>query len=386
MDHSPKIRCFQSKDTLVADSVYFTFLAEGAANAIFQICSYSSTSEGRPHFTFADEKDMPVPLSSVLNKVLRIGKGRPKTLTCYEVMSGFEDEIKPLFRPDRLQGSPTSPLQLPQDATLLFEDFLMEHEVVLLSEEVCQNLFQQLHERCPPKHCTGSHTLEDRGILLPDMSSVQNSVLMVEIKPKWLVQSPNAPRDSYRCRTCALHAYRSTEAGSRRESYICPLQLAAGNSKDIERYLKYHIRKELGNNTDTDILEAVLRRTIPYLSGGPGHQLLRYLQALQVKLDPQGVLMREKVPLHLRDEYDRRLRLCMTLRDCSLLIRVPYVDETQPIKAKLGDLDFKSSDKIEDWTEKELALINGGWYTEIQAGVGQCLIAQEWKHSVSYYM
>lgn len=79
----------------------------------------------------------------------------------------------------------------------------------------------------------------------------------------------------------------------------------------------------------------------------------------------------------------------MTLRDCSLFVRIPY-DESIPIEAKLGDLDFKSSDKLHDWYNKEQMLVHGGWYTTIKGGVdggpSGCWIASGWaKHAPWYF-
>lgn len=217
------------------------------------------------------------------------------------------------------------------------------------------------------------------------MSSVQGSALMIEIKPKWLVQSPNAPRDAYRCRTCALHASRKNKAKAPPESYICPLQLVAANSNAIERYLRYQINQEL-KDLNPEVAEAILRRALMYLTVGLGHKLLKHIQTLQAQLDPKGCLLKDQISTEQLPEYDRRLRLAMTLRDCSLFIRIPYADESQPIEAKLGDLDFKSIDKLPDWKDKEVGLTNGGWYTDLNAGMRECLIAEGWRRFIPHYM
>lgn len=51
----------------------------------------------------------------------------------------------------------------------------------------------------------------------------------------------------------------------------------------------------------------------------------------------------------------------MTLRDCSVYVRLP-LDENEEIEARIGDLDVKSPDKGEKWKEQERELIEGGWY------------------------
>jgi len=54
----------------------------------------------------------------------------------------------------------------------------------------------------------------------------------------------------------------------------------------------------------------------------------------------------------------------MTLRDCSLFIKMSYTAKgLVSIESKLGDLDFKSAVKIVDWSEKERQLLNDGSYT-----------------------
>lgn len=104
---------------------------------------------------------------------------------------------------------------------------------------------------------------------------------------------------------------------------------------------------------------------------------MRYLQA---QLDAKGVLGHSSCP-----DCDHRLRLAMTLRDCSLFIRIPWADPNAPIEAKLGDLDFKSHGKMGDWLEKEEGLLHGGWYMDLKSGMQQCWIAQGWKIHVPYY-
>jgi inositol-pentakisphosphate 2-kinase len=69
--------------------------------------------------------------------------------------------------------------------------------------------------------------------------------------------------------------------------------------------------------------------------------------------------------------YD--LRLAMTLRDCSLFVVVPLRDGE--VTSKLADLDFKSAEKIDDWRDKEAALVDEGWYTKSPEAHAVCLLA-----------
>lgn len=37
--------------------------------------------------------------------------------------------------------------------------------------------------------------------------------------------------------------------------------------------------------------------------------------------------------------------------------------ESEPIEARIGDLDMKSGKKADYWRALEMSLIDGGWYT-----------------------
>lgn len=129
-----------------------------------------------------------------------------------------------------------------------------------------------------------------------------------------------------------------------------------------------------------DIRDIVAQRIVPYLTTGPGHKILQHIRYLQGQLDPRGVL---SCPSGSTEED--RLRLAMTLRDCSLFIRVPWADTNAPIEAKLGDLDFKSRGKTHDWLMKEEGLIHGGWYVSLDSGMDECWIARGWKMYAPHY-
>lgn len=126
--------------------------------------------------------------------------------------------------------------------------------------------------------------------------------------------------------------------------------------------------------------EAIIQRAVPYLTTGPGHKILQHIRYLQGQLDPEGVLSCSS-----SSKEENRLRLAMTLRDCSLFIRIPWLDQNMPIEAKLGDLDFKSRGKKIDWAMKEKRLLHGGWYVELESGMDECWIAQGWKKYAPHY-
>jgi inositol-pentakisphosphate 2-kinase len=84
-------------------------------------------------------------------------------------------------------------------------------------------------------------------------------------------------------------------------------------------------------------------------------KLLERLRDLQMMLDPIGVLD--------NDKNDENFRAAMTLRDCTVFIRLPKEEEEWHLaEARIGDLDLKSPDKAGYWKETERALIDEGWY------------------------
>lgn len=56
----------------------------------------------------------------------------------------------------------------------------------------------------------------------------------------------------------------------------------------------------------------------------------------------------------------------MTLRDCTLFVLQTGEGEDAKFEARLGDLDFKSADKVPKWRETEQSLIVEGWYTNTE--------------------
>lgn len=238
--HEPQILCrptnFQNSGES-SNSIRFEFLAEGAANAVFRVVPCQSQGNQKT-FVFGDAQGTILSKEKCSRKVLRMSKGKPKTLKYKEIMEGFEDVVKPLFRKtEPSQERPPDPstvsnLRIDES----FEEFIMEHEGVAIAPEALAALIAEMHTHCPNNRHIEPHYLEERGILLPDMSSIPGSVTTIEIKPKWLLQSPNAPRDAYLCRNCALHASRESGKPISR-TWICPLALAAGDKTSIKPYV-----------------------------------------------------------------------------------------------------------------------------------------------------
>ena len=253
--HEPVIRCRRARRQEYHNTFRFQFLDEGAANVVFRVIPCSGQSKGYVfhHREGTGKEGTILQRHELEHRVLRMSKGKPKTLRYREIMHGFEHEVLPLFRKIESRHAPNSDESRPDlnsisihthPRNLLnlsvdrsFEEFVMDHQGVSLSYEALHALAYQLHKNCPHNKHIKPRELEQEGILLPDMSAEPNGTsFTIEIKPKWLVQSPDAPRDAYLCRTCALHASRKAEK-EYDGPWICPLALAAGSVPAIEQWL-----------------------------------------------------------------------------------------------------------------------------------------------------
>ncbi|KAF2272380.1 uncharacterized protein EI97DRAFT_212788 [Westerdykella ornata] len=356
------IRCRPARIPQEAHAcVSFRYHAEGGANVVFRVVEYKVGSQDEPPFVFVGPRDHLYHHKGFLFKVLRVSKGLPKTLTAEQVKSDFDHEIEPLFD---TRGTPN------------FRHFLLDLELVLLDDEVIDWLNAEMNRHTNRPAIPIPYRF--KGLLMDDMSvdphaKPDEHTLTIELKPKWLAQSPNAPQGALRCRTCALQALRNSDPGKTgRDDYFCPLYLSPSQrsqrpyaAKVIRTYLStktHQISDQIGHRAVLENLVSALTRD--------SFGLLRYLKQKQIELDPQGVLG-EEVDMH-------NLRLAMTLRDCSLFLRCTY-SPTSPatnyrVDMKLADLDLKSPAKVDDWRSKEQELITEDWYFDKGnvGGIGDC--------------
>ena len=360
-------------EDLIQFFINFRSLNEGAANAVFSIQADQGVSKAGGFLFVAvrDSGNMATAIAShmVVDKVLRVSKGLPKSLRSEVIVDGFMADVRPLFVPPKTSKATSQTLE---DIDL--DKHLMAHLPVVLFDEGMSTLGKLVRAIRPL-----SNTAQF-GILLPNMSTIPGQNITFEIKPKWLAQSPAAPPDAIRCRTCALQFSRGRGIP---DDYICPLRLsnegAAANNDVayIRRWAANALSLQLKNDTNAYLPHEVLLgklvdRVVAYFTTGDGRTLLLHLKKLQATLDSEGILQRYARP---RDDsnfvYD--LRLAMTLRDCSLFVVVPILDGE--ITSKLADLDFKSAEKIDDWRNKEAALVNEGWYVKRPEAHDVCLLA-----------
>lgn len=181
--------------------------------------------------------------------------------------------------------------------------------------------------------------------------------LLVEFKPKWLSQSPSAPKNAIRCRQCAkeLHSY-VTEPGLKRpvptQAKPCPLTLGRDNATragtDSSRRLVPHLDK-LGDH---------LSSTLDVLRDEEAFECLRRAQENNDMVGPLGA-----------DKCDSKFALAMTLRDCTCFALVSTQASKsrasrRPLKVRFGDFDMKIPEfRLDYWRRVEEELIEGGFYT-----------------------
>lgn len=309
-------------------------------------------------------------------------------------MYDFETVIEPLF--DTRQSRSSTPGHN-------FLENLMEMSLVALEKVVIEDLNDEL-QRYGTRWKGPLPEAVKTGLVMEDMSAVRGSSVTIEVKPKWLAQSKNAPAGARRCRNCALRAWKSSrKSGKKKEkwvsgkpgAWVCPMHLGAGRKEVVEWLVERKVREQFdlelermeearGENgaaskpasktmpKPPDNIQPIITAITTYLTTGPGQSLLQHLRTKQTELDPLGVLH----PSAVEEKYKYNLRLAMTLRDCSLYIQCHYDQPEFSIVAKLGDLDFKSAEKFEDWMAKERGLVDGGWYFGEGEGMQRCCLAK----------
>lgn len=191
---------------------------------------------------------------------------------------------------------------------------------------------------------------------------------MIELKPKWLFQSPSAPHASLRCRTCAVRLHRRIRDPAYDAADLpCPLLMASADWEDRSSFVSALLPP---SELDAWYVAPLARwfRATPSSRSGP-KRLVAHIRNVQQMLDTKG-------PLAAGPE-DEDFRLAMTLRDCSIFLRVLRRGEGQAPKvvARIADLDKKNSAaKSAYWRRTEEALVRGGAYEgayRVDAGRGR---------------
>ncbi|RPA79418.1 hypothetical protein BJ508DRAFT_415914 [Ascobolus immersus RN42] len=336
-----------------------TYLAEGAANVIYRI-SAADGQELEPRYR---------------QKLLRLRKALPSASPNHPAFESLQNRFWPLLPP----GSTISTV--------------LEHLPAGLIDR--ENARLKAMEATPGARKESRHGLylapdETFAFLLEDMTphpllaNHTGPEVLVEFKPKWLVQSPSAPPNARRCRTCALRLRKLAQAKKKGKavpkdilkSAYCPFDLESGDPDRVRKAVvkmlhgKGALKLPVGLPPLTEEQwEVLTTRTTTCLLQ---NDLIKKLAELQRDLDQQGLITTlqnyEEGSMAEEDLEGAvgKLATCMTLRDLTLFLKVDLHPEvTDAVKLRIGDLDLKSpgKGKADYWVRTEKVLIEEGWYT-----------------------
>ena len=297
---------------IIPQATSITYLAEGAANIVYTLgkpishefvegstSDHNSYGPGTPLPTELEiwETDVPQEDFSFLDgKLLRLRKDLPTVTSVQDAQKDHEQSVAPLF-----------------DRENLVEQSLIEMPGELISQ--LNSVLVAMEDggyRSKKRH--GVYLKDENyGMLVTDMSPHSGRHLVtVELKPKWLAQSPSAPEGAKRCRTCALRAMREVDTLAAHDSSskdaFCPLNLVSNERPKVATAVKAIVH---GRSDITTITGDVEKRFVDYLLTT---NLLHDLRDLQLKLDRKGAFQ--------ADANNKDLLTAMTLRDCTLFLRV----------------------------------------------------------------
>ncbi|KAF3935773.1 hypothetical protein ABW20_dc0100006 [Dactylellina cionopaga] len=361
---------------ILADGLTLNYIAEGAANVIWRISSPQARPPTPPP-TLIEEYTASTPPPSQTDDhglgfnanqengaaktnginhqatpdythvLLRLRKCLPSSesnLLAYEYLSSV---IMPLFPPGVMVGQTL--VRVSSALISRANDTLHYLEKTGVRPAYRQHLYLAGDPRPTEQQ------MEERyAFLVEDMTpNTSRGEFLLEFKAKWLVQSPNAPANWKRCRTCALRLRKfahATKKGKPAEwRGLCPFDLVSG---DVKR-AKNAVKRILKHPRSED--ERLVQRVTEALMNCPQPSVLKELQA---SLDPVGILG--------ADHKSKEFLTAMTLRDCTFYVKVSPID----VQARLGDFDVKSGEagKSAYWIKIENELIHEGWYSGTEEG------------------
>ncbi|KAJ5710357.1 Inositol-pentakisphosphate 2-kinase [Penicillium malachiteum] len=310
--------------------VQLVYLAEGGANVIYRFVSAPaiSTPIGRGRdLKSVTSIAVDVP-PRFRGKLLRLRKETAADIPYKEINRNFNTIVRPLFKAEEL----------------------VDQALILLPNGLLQRCNEQLRAaeisgQRPKKRHGGYLCLhEPYGLLITDMTTFNEpGAILAELKPKWLTQSPSAPTTARRCRTCALREMKNQDLrlmDMKEQRSFCPLDLVSECFDQI-----FHATSFIKGCNDRARLARILHR----------NPTLQRLRTQQVSCNQVGLLGPPAT--------SQRTSLDMTLRDCTMFIRIPR-DEKSPVEIRLGDLDLKTGagGKSTYWRKLEVNLIEDGWY------------------------
>ena len=289
-----------------------TYLAEGAANVVYTLGKPFPHEHTERAASVHDDHGPTTPLPTELQiwevdlphddfsfldgKLLRLRKDLPTATSVLDSQAYYEQLITPLFSREEL---------VEQSIVGIPEELVSQLTSVLVAMDDGGYRPQKRHGVYLSNECYG--------MLVTDMSPrTGRDLITVELKPKWLAQSPSAPSGSRRCRTCALRAMKEADGlathDSSSEYAFCPLNLISNERSKVAIAVKAILRGRsdaamLTVDTETRVVDHLLESS-----------LLQKLRLIQLKLDSKGVWE--------ADAHDKNFLTAMTLRDCTIYLRV----------------------------------------------------------------
>ncbi|KAI1844925.1 hypothetical protein JX266_008941 [Neoarthrinium moseri] len=293
----------------------FVYMAEGRANVVFKLIE--------PEIGVGEEYEGQHVLAGLLLRVPKIVKGtEPHS---YEELQRYRER---LVEPK------------------VGAQHLVPQLLVKLEPRITQQM--NLERDRNSQRDTASTLAEGHAMLIEDMSTPPwRNAIGLEFKPKWLAQSPIAPADATRCRTCAREGFRNSEKrveGKKTSPPVCPLGLVHGNPAVVLETIR-HLTPGWAE-ADRKRLEQAFQKT----------QIFQKLRTLQVRGDPGDTMF--------TNPQDEDFGLAMTLRDCTCFVRMPK-DAGGPgeTEIRLADVDRKNwESKAEYWQNSHTNLVEKGFY------------------------
>lgn len=281
----------KSKRLELPPGVQLVYLAEGGANVIYRIVWATERAPAaimRKDICPSKREQMCMP-PELAGKLLRLRKATKSGIPYQEIACNFDSSIRPLFKPEELVDQTL--VQLPSG-------FVEECNEKLRAAEL---------NGTRPRRRQGVYLSLDEpfGLLVTDMTTFgDQNTEMAEFKPKWLLQSPSAPLGAKRCRTCALRDMKNHAARNSRKSEdlsFCPLKLISDRFEDVKRATHF-----INGCQDQARLAQLLYRN---------STLLRLYSHQKTMCD---------VGLHGKSPNSRGKSLAMTLRDCTMFVKVSF--------------------------------------------------------------
>ncbi|KAJ4391855.1 Inositol-pentakisphosphate 2-kinase [Gnomoniopsis smithogilvyi] len=310
---------------IIPASATCKFVGEGRANLVF---------------TLADVDNHP----NLRGQLLRVPKQNYKALPYADIQQYWQYKVSPLFKPSELVQQRL--VKLPSDPAFFRR---LNHQLRKLDDSGTRR-----------SDFVGHAVSEDVrvGMLVEDMrgggggdthsQAANKTTSMHEIKPKWLIQSPRAPRGAEQCRNCAREVWRNMK-NKTKNPIFCPLNLVKAAdfphdetvAKDIAADLRrcYKMTEHEAQNFTTWLRSC---------------ELFKRLRKIQWDNDHTPQIT-----------SDEAYSLAMTLRDCSLFVLVPSTPNAPPdqVIAKLGDTDMKNfAVKKDYWIKMEKEFHDSGVY------------------------